>query len=60
MFKAFRILILLLILVGVAYGTWRTKMRSVEWKYDLPVNMYLVNGDGSENCSEVFKQPDGG
>ena len=60
MFKAFRILILLLILIGVAFGTWRTKTRSVEWKYDLPVNMYLVNGDGSENVDEVFAQPDGG
>ncbi len=48
MFKAFRILILLLILAGVSYGTWRTKTRSVEWKYDLPINMFLINGDGSE------------
>jgi hypothetical protein len=54
MFKAFRILILLLILAGVAYGTWRTKTRSVEWKYDLPVNMYLVNGDGSENVDRYL------
>jgi hypothetical protein len=55
MFKAFRILILLLILAGVAYGTWRTKTRSVEWKYDLPVNMYLVNGDGSENVDRYLR-----
>ena len=55
MFKAFRILILLLILVGVAYGTWRTKMRSVEWKYDLQVNMYLVNGDGSETTAKYLR-----
>jgi hypothetical protein len=55
MFKAFRILILLLILAGVAVGTWRTKTRSVEWKYDLPVNMYLVNGDGSENTAKYLR-----
>jgi hypothetical protein len=55
MFKAFRILILLLILVGVAYGTWRTKTRSVEWKHELPVNMYLVNGDGSENAEKYLR-----
>ncbi len=54
MFKAFRILILLLILIGVSYGTWRTKMRSVEWKHELPVNMYLVNGDGSENVEKYL------
>jgi hypothetical protein len=55
MFKAFRILILLLILVGVALGTWRTKTRSVEWKYDLPVNVYLINGDGSENVANYLR-----
>lgn len=55
MFKAFRILILLLILIGVAYGTWRTKTRSVEWKYELPVNMYLVNGDGSETAEKYLR-----
>jgi hypothetical protein len=55
MFKAFRILILLLILAGVAYGTWRTKTRSVEWKHELPVNMYLVNGDGSEEVAKYLR-----
>jgi hypothetical protein len=54
MFKAFRILILLLILAGVAYGTWRTKTRSVEWKHELPVSMYLINGDGSENVDRYL------
>jgi hypothetical protein len=55
MFKAFRILILLLILIGVAFGTWRTKTRSVEWKRELPVNMYLVNGDGSETAEKYLR-----
>jgi hypothetical protein len=55
MFKAFRILILLLILSGVALVTWRTQVRSVEWKYDLPVNIYLVNGDGSENVANYLR-----
>ena len=54
MFKAFRILILLLILAGVSYGTWHTKTRSVEWKHELPVNIYLVNGDGSENVNKYL------
>ncbi len=55
MFKAFRVLILLLILAGVALGTWRAKTRSVEWKYDLPVNIYPVNGDGSENVKQYLR-----
>jgi hypothetical protein len=45
----------MLILAGVAYGTWRTKTRAVEWKYELPVNMYLVNGDGSENVAKYLR-----
>lgn len=56
MFKAFRILILLLILASVALGTWRSKTRSVEWKYDLPVNLYLINGDGSENAAAYLQE----
>jgi hypothetical protein len=50
MFKIFRIFILLLILVGVAIGTWKTQS-----KYDLPVNIYLVNGDGSEVTAAFLK-----
>ncbi|MDO8987997.1 MAG: hypothetical protein Q7U91_00020 [Sideroxyarcus sp.] len=55
MFKAFRIFILLLILAGVALGASRSKTRSVEWKYDLPVNIYLINGDGSEAVAEHLR-----
>lgn len=55
MFKAFRILILLLILLGVAAGAWRSKTRSVEWKYDLPVNIYLINGDDSDTVAEYLR-----
>ena len=55
MFKIVRVFILLLILAGVALGTWRTKNRSVEWKYDLPVNIYLINADGSNATAEYMK-----
>ncbi len=48
MFKIIRVFILLLILAAVALGTMRDQTRSVEWKYALPVNIYLVNGDGSQ------------
>ena len=55
MFKALRILILLVILAAAALGTWRAKTRSVEWKYALPVNIYLVNADSSVATAEYLK-----
>jgi hypothetical protein len=55
MFKAIRIFILLLSLAAVALGTWRTKIRSVEWKHTLPLNVYLINGDGSVVTSEYLR-----
>lgn len=55
MFKIIRIFILLLILAAVALGTWRSKTRSVEWKYTLPVNVYLINGDGSDTTAEYLR-----
>ena len=54
MFKAFRIFILLFIFVVVALGAWRTSTRSVEWKYTLPVNIYLINGDNSDVTKEYL------
>jgi hypothetical protein len=55
MFKAFRILVLSFILLGVAEGAWRTQTRSVEWKYDLPVNLYLINADGSASVDQYLR-----
>jgi len=55
MFKAIRIFVLLLILAAVALGTWRAKTRSVEWKHALPVNVYLINGDGSGVAAEYLR-----
>lgn len=46
MFKTIRIIVLLLVLVAVAWGTWRTQVNSVKWKYTLPVNIYPINADG--------------
>lgn len=54
MFKAVRILVLLLIFIGVALGAWRAKTQSVEWKYTLPVNIYLINGDDSAVAAEYL------
>ncbi len=55
MFKTFRIIILLFILALVALGTWRAKTHSVEWKYTLPVNIYLINGDGSAVAADYLR-----
>jgi hypothetical protein len=55
MFRAFRIFILLFILVFVALGTWRAKTQSVEWKHTLPVNIYLINGDGSGVAADYLR-----
>jgi hypothetical protein len=55
MFKVLRIFILLMIFTGVALGAWRAKTQSVEWKYTLPVNIYLINGDGSPVAEEYLR-----
>jgi hypothetical protein len=55
MFKTLRIIILLFILALVALGTSRAKTHSVEWKYMLPVNIYLINGDGSAVAADYLR-----
>lgn len=55
MFKAIRTIILLLILASVVLGTWRAQSRSVEWKHMLPVNIYLINGDGSTIAADYLR-----
>jgi len=55
MFKIIRVFVLLLIFFGIALGTWREKTRSVEWKITLPVNIYLINGDGSQAVAEYIR-----
>jgi hypothetical protein len=55
MFRAFRILILLFIFIFVALGAWRAKTQSVEWKYTLPVNIFLINGDGSAVAADYLR-----
>jgi hypothetical protein len=55
MFKALRIFFLLLIFAGVALSTWRTRVQSVEWKYTLPVNIYLINGDDNLATADYLR-----
>lgn len=55
MFKTVRTIILLFILASVALGAWRARSRSVEWKHVLPVNIYLINGDGSAIAADYLR-----
>ncbi|MGC2166299.1 MAG: hypothetical protein WA632_09825 [Gallionella sp.] len=55
MFKVIRVVLLLLFLASVALGAWRTQTRSVEWKYALPINLYLINGDGSSATADYLQ-----
>ncbi|MEX0824184.1 MAG: hypothetical protein WD001_01050 [Woeseia sp.] len=48
MFKAIRILLLLLVLIFVAGTTWLTQARSTDWEDTLWIRVYPMNGDGSE------------
>ena len=55
MFRALRIVVLLLVLISVALGAWRAKTRSVEWKSTLPVTIYPINGDGSPVAASYLR-----
>jgi hypothetical protein len=55
MFKVLRIFILLFLFTFVALGAWRAKTQSVEWKYTLPVSIYLINGDGSAVAADYLR-----
>lgn len=47
MFRAFRILVLLFVLLSVAVGTWRAKRDATDWVAPLDVALYPINGDDS-------------
>ena len=48
MFKAIRIIVLLLILLIVAVNTWLSQSRSTDWNDSLWVKIYPINADGSD------------
>ena len=54
MFRILRITILLFIFTGVALGSWRAKIQSVEWKYALPVNIYSLAARFSAGSPQIF------
>ena len=55
MFKAIRLLVLLLILLFVAVSTWLTQARSTDWNNSLWVKVYPINGDGSEASARYIQ-----
>lgn len=48
MFKFIRVFILVIILLIVAKTAWHEKIHTSEWRHTLSVNVYPVNGDGSD------------
>jgi hypothetical protein len=48
MFKAIRVLFLLLVLFFVSVSTWLTQARSTDWNNSLWVKIYPISADGSE------------
>ncbi len=55
MFKTFRVIFLLCVLLVVAVQTWRTSVTSVRWKYDLTVNVYPINADGRSATKDYIQ-----
>jgi hypothetical protein len=53
-FRAFRILILLFILLVAAVGTWRAKRDATDWLAPLEIAVYPINGDDSRAAGEYL------
>ena len=56
MFKAVRVVILLLILFFVATNAWLSQSRSTDWNNSLWVKVYPINADGSDASAEYIAQ----
>ncbi|MFK5915378.1 MAG: hypothetical protein QM484_13485 [Woeseiaceae bacterium] len=56
LFKALRIFILLMILIGVALGSWLTSSRSTDWVSPLWIAIYPINGDGKASTQKYIEQ----
>ena len=55
MFKAIRIFILLVILLGVSVGTLLSQARSTDWNNSLYVKIYPINADGSDASARYIE-----
>lgn len=56
LFKTVRIFILLMILLGVALGSWLTGKRSTEWQKPLWIAIYPINGDDKPGTQQYIDQ----
>ncbi len=55
MFRYFRILVLLFVLVIVALYTWLSDVRSTNWDNSLWMVIYPINGDGSDKTARYIQ-----
>lgn len=55
-FKIVRILILSIILLGVAVGSWLTGKRSTSWEQPLWIAIYPINADNTKNTQRYINQ----
>ncbi len=58
MFKAFRIFVLLVVLLLVSVSTWLSGVRSTDWNNTLYIKIYPINADGSEVSRDYIAQLD--
>lgn len=56
MFRRFRILILLWVLLLVAVSGWLTELRATDWREPLHVVIYPINGDDSARADRYIEQ----
>ena len=56
LFKTIRIFLLLLLLIGVALGSWLTTKRSTDWEQPLWIAIYPVNADKSPVTQKYIDQ----
>jgi hypothetical protein len=55
-FRKFRIIVLLFILFIVGVDAYLTRIRTTDWDRPLIMEVYPINGDGSEVSSQYIKQ----
>lgn len=52
--KSVRILLLLVVLLIVALGTWRDRAQTTSWKHPVYLVVYPINGDGSDASARTI------
>ena len=59
-FKAVRLMVLLMVLLFVALGSWHSRITSTNWDEPLWVVIYPINGDGRDDLAVVCLRVRGG